>query len=122
MIDAQTLAQRYIASWNETDAATRRHLVDSLWTEDAHYADPMFKVDGPDAIAALIGGVHSKYPGHRFELTGSVDGHGPYIRFSWTLGPANGGAIAAGTDVATVAADGRLTQVTGFLDQLPTAA
>jgi|ERR1700744_5707647 hypothetical protein len=122
MIDAETIAERYIALWNETDATTRRQLVDDLWTENALYADPMMKADGQDGIAALIGGVHTQFPGYRFTLTGKVDGHGPYVRFSWSLGPLDGAVIARGTDFAAVAPDGRLAQVTGFLDQVPGAA
>jgi len=116
MIDALNLAQRYIASWNEADAAPRRQLVDSLWTEDAHYSDPMMQADGQDGIAALIGGVHTKFPGYRFALTGQPDGHRSHLRFSWSLAPADGPVVARGTDFAAVAADGRLSQVTGFLD------
>jgi hypothetical protein len=121
MIDAQDLAQRYIASWNEVDAAARRRLVDGLWTEDARYTDPMMKADGQVGISALISGVHGKFPGYRFALTGQADGHGPYVRFSWSLAPADGQVVARGTDFAAVAADGRLAQVTGFLDQVPGA-
>jgi hypothetical protein len=122
MTDAQTLAQRYIASWNEVDGATRRRLIDGLWTENARYADPMMNADGRDGITSLIGGVHSQFPGYRFALTEPVDGHGPYVRFSWSLSPGDGQAVARGTDFATVAPDGRLAQVTGFLDQAPGAA
>jgi SnoaL-like domain len=122
MIDAQTLAQRYIASWNETDTDSRRRLVNDLWTEGATYADPMMKAEGQDGIAALIGGVHSQFPGYRFALSGKADGHGPFVRFSWSLAPADGAAIARGTDFAAVAGDGRLAQVTGFLDQVPGVA
>jgi hypothetical protein len=122
MIDAQGIAQRYIASWNEADGAVRRRLVDELWTEDARYADPMMNADGQDGITNLIGGVHTRFPGYRFALTGQADGHGPYLRFSWSLAPAGGDAVARGTDFAAVAADGRLAQVTGFLDQIPGAA
>jgi hypothetical protein len=118
MIDAQNIAQRYIASWNETNTATRGQLVDALWTDDARYADPMMQADGPAAIAALIGGVHSQFPGCQFALTGQADGHGPFVRFSWSLGNGNGQVIARGTDFASVDADGRLSQVTGFLDQV----
>ena len=121
MIDAQNIAQRYIASWNETDATTRRQLVDALWTEDARYADPMMQAHGQDGIAALIGGVHTKFPGCRFALAGQADGHGPHLRFSWSLAPVDGQVLARGTDFAAVASDGRLAQVTGFLDQLPNA-
>jgi hypothetical protein len=121
MINAQELAQRYIASWNETDGTARRRLVDGLWTEDARYADPMMQAEGQDGIAGLIGGVHSQFPGYGFALTGQADGHGPFVRFSWSLAPAGGQVVARGTDFAKVAEDGRLAQVTGFLDQVPGA-
>jgi SnoaL-like domain len=125
MIDAQNLAARYIDSWNEADAATRRQMVKTLWTDDARYADPLMKAEGHDGIAALIGGVHAQFPGYRFALNGQADGHGPYVRFSWSLAPgdrtSDGHAVARGTDFASVAADGRLVQVTGFLDQMPGA-
>ncbi len=122
MTDAQDIAQRYIASWNEADAATRRDMIGSLWTEDARYADPMMKADGPDGISTLIGGVHTQFPGYRFAVTGQPDGHGPFIRFTWSLAQPNGPVVARGTDFAAVSADGRLVQVTGFLDQVPGAA
>ena len=122
MTDVANIAQRYLASWNEADAATRRHLLDSLWTEDACYADPMMQAQGHDAIAALITGVQQNFPGCRFELTGQPDGHGRHLRFSWSLAPADGPVIARGTDFAAIASDGRLAQVTGFLDQRPSAA
>ncbi|MEA2775799.1 MAG: hypothetical protein QOF90_1205 [Acetobacteraceae bacterium] len=122
MINAQELAQRYIAAWNETDGTARRRLVDGLWTEDARYADPMMQAEGQDCIAGLIGGVHSQFPGYSFALTGQADGHGPFVRFSWSLAPADGQVVARGTDFAKVAEDGRLAQVTGFLDQIPGAA
>ncbi|HEY0183411.1 MAG TPA: nuclear transport factor 2 family protein [Rhodopila sp.] len=122
MADLVTLAQRYISSWNETDAGARRRLVGELWTENARYVDPMMQADGQDGIAALIGGVHAKFPGYRFALAGQPDGHGGYLRFSWSLAPESGHVVARGTDFAAVAADGRLAQVTGFLDQAPDAA
>jgi hypothetical protein len=122
MIDTQELAQRYIASWNEVDPAARRQRIDGLWTENARYTDPMMQADGQDGITSLIGGVHSQFPGYRFALTGQADGHGRYLRFSWSLAPADGQAVARGTDFATVAADGRLSEVTGFLDQGPGTA
>jgi hypothetical protein len=39
------------------------------------------------------------------------------VRFAWDLvGPHDGTPVAAGVDFATVADDGRLRAVTGFLD------
>ena len=96
-------------------------MVDGLWVEDARYVDPMMQAEGLDGIATLIGGVHSQFPGYRFALTGLADGHGTSVWFSWSLRSADGQPIARGTDFAVVA-DGRLAQVTGFLDQVPGTA
>jgi hypothetical protein len=38
------------------------------------------------------------------------------VRFTWQLVAENGDAVATGVDFATVADDGRLRAVTGFLE------
>ena len=118
MTDAAKIAERYIDLWNETDSHNRRKLIASAWTEDASYVDPMMKGEGHAEIDALIGAVHQRFPGHRFALKGTPDGHGDRVRFSWTLGAANAAPIAHGTDFGLVAADGRLRSISGFLDQV----
>lgn len=42
--------------------------------------------------------------------------HHDRLRFSWTLAANEGDPVAIGTDFATVASDGRLSTVTGFLE------
>ena len=43
-------------------------------------------------------------------------GHGPFARFSWSLGPAGGAPVAGGTDIARLDEQGRVVEVIGFLD------
>ena len=52
---------------------------------------------------------------HRFELSFGPDAHNDVVRFTWDLTAGNG-PVARGTDFATVAEDGRLRSVTGFLE------
>ena len=53
----------------------------------------------------------------RFELSFGPDAHNDRVRFAWRLhGPDGGVPVAAGTDFGTVAEDGRLASVTGFLE------
>src|SRR5215212_7642436 len=70
MTDFDTLAQRYIATWNETDAAARQRAVAALYTEDARYTDPLVDAEGQEAIAATIGAVQQQFPGFVFRLAG----------------------------------------------------
>ncbi|PCC68784.1 Pimeloyl-ACP methyl ester carboxylesterase [Nannocystis exedens] len=114
------LVDRYLAAWNERDDAHRAQLIAATFTADARYVDPLAASEGHAGIHAMIGAVQAKFPAHVFARRGAADRHGDYLRFSWSLAPASGAAIAGGTDFATLAPDGRFASVTGFLDVLPT--
>ncbi|AWM86628.1 nuclear transport factor 2 family protein [Microvirga sp. 17 mud 1-3] len=121
MTDATAIADRYIAAWNETDPDMRRRLLSQIWTEDGTYRDPLMQGEGLDQIDTLIAAVHERFPTFRFALTGTPDGYGDCIRFSWELGPEGADGIVKGTDFATLQG-GRLKTVAGFLDQVPAQA
>jgi hypothetical protein len=110
-----TVVETYIASWNETDEARRRELVGAAFADDARYLDPLMSGAGTDGITAMIGAAQAQYPGHRFELAFGPDAHNDVVRFAWQMVGENG-PVARGTDFATVAPDGRLRNVTVFLE------
>ena len=110
-----SVVDTYIASWNEGDESRRRELVGQAFTDDARYLDPLMAGEGTDGITAMIGAAQTQFPGHRFELAFGPDAHNDVVRFAWRLVGENG-PVAGGTDFATVADDGRLRNVTGFLE------
>lgn len=119
MTEHSSLIERYIACWNEGDAARRRALVAATFTETAAYCDPMLLGEGHAGIDALIAAAQQHFPGLRFSRRGGMDAHHDRLRFSWDLGPEGGAPIAGGTDMAVVAEDGRFAAVTGFIDFAP---
>jgi hypothetical protein len=115
--DLNNLINRYIEAWNETDGERRRELVAAVWTDDGTYLDPLMSGAGHDSIATMIGLAQQQFPEHRFELSFGPDAHNDVVRFAWTLyGPEGNSAAGAGVDFGTVADDGRLRSVTGFLE------
>jgi hypothetical protein len=114
--DRHAVVNNYIAMWNETDARQRRELASQVVTEDAEYVDPLMSGDGIDGISAMIGVAQEQYPGHRFALVSGPDDHHDRVRFSWSLAPSGRAPIAIGTDFVTVADDGRMRSITGFLE------
>ncbi|MES2710584.1 MAG: nuclear transport factor 2 family protein [Pseudomonadota bacterium] len=119
MRSTEDTAQAYLAAWNEPDVAARAARIAREWSATARYADPMMEGEGPEGIAAMIDAARTRFPGHAFTLDGRPDGHGPFVRFAWTLAPSGGAAVARGTDVVRLDAAGRIEEVIGFLDAGP---
>ena len=117
MTDPNTIVERYLAMWNETDPARRRALVAQTVTDDAHYVDPLMSGHGVEGISAMIAGAQGQFPGHRFSLHTAPDTHHDRVRFSWSLAAGGDGQpVAVGVDFATLADDGRMRSITGFLE------
>jgi len=116
MQDRNTLAEAYLAAWNEPDIASRRRLMERHWAEQARYADPMMQAEGRDGIAGMIEAARASFPGHGFSLRGVPDGHGAFLRFGWVLAPEGGAPVARGSDVLRLDEEGRIAEVIGFLD------
>ncbi|UNZ16358.1 nuclear transport factor 2 family protein [Streptomyces sp. 891-h] len=118
----EAAVERYFAAWNAPDAESRAKAVAAAWTEDGSYTDPLAQVTGHGELAAAIGAAREQFPGCEFRQSGAVDGHHDIARFSWELVVvADGSSPAAGFDVITLAEDGRIASVKGFLDRVPGA-
>jgi len=110
----------YIAAWNTTDPARRRDVIARTWVEDGSYLDAHREGAGHAAIDAMIGAVQAQFPGCRFRLSSGIEAHHDRVRFSWCAGGSEQAPLFfAGTDFATLAPDGRLRAVTGFIDAMP---
>jgi SnoaL-like domain len=112
--------QRYFAAWNASGPEEIAKAVAAAWTEDGTYLDPLCEVAGHHRIGAVIAAAHEQFPGYRFRPLGEVDAHHGIARFGWELvSPVDGSAPVAGFDVITLADDGRISGVSGFLDRVP---
>ena len=109
----------YVASWNETDSARRRAAIAEAWSAAGRYRDPIMASDGHAGVDAMVAGVQQKFPGFVLKRISKVDHHNDAVRFAWSLGPVNGPSVVEGVDFCTLAADGRLASVVGFIDKMP---
>jgi hypothetical protein len=88
----------YLAAWNERDPKRRREFVAAAWTEEGSYIDA----------------------NHRLSLVSGIEAHNNFVRFSWAAGgTAEAPLYIGGTDFATLAPDGRMKTVAGFMDASP---
>ncbi|UQU63016.1 nuclear transport factor 2 family protein [Couchioplanes caeruleus] len=119
MSDFDTVVERYLAAWNETEPAVRRATIADVFAEDVRYVDPVAAVQGREELHALIGAAQQQFPGLVFTPGGPADAHHDQGRFTWHLGPAGEEPVVIGFDVVERDADGRIRTVLGFIDRAP---
>ncbi|QXE36548.1 nuclear transport factor 2 family protein [Streptomyces sp. GMY02] len=110
--------EQYLATWNATGDA-RATLLSQYWSPGATYTDPMAEVSGHAGIAAVVDGVHARFPGLVFTQVGEADAHHRQVRFRWGLGQEGAEPLAIGFDVLVLDESGRIQDVRGFLDKVP---
>ena len=113
------LADQYFAMWNSDDADRRAEIIEAAWSGDGVFVDPSFEVSGHDGLSKMVETAHEMFPGYRFSQTGDIDEHHNRLRWSWELAADGQPAVAGGTDVVTLDADGKIQEVIGFLNFAP---
>ena len=112
MLDAQTLADRYAAAWNEPDARSRLRAIAALW---APSAPPRAGVNEPHGFSGLgrlilrssrqTGGGD----GVCFRAARSARQRGDVVTFRWEMVLAGSEAVlASGVEFLIVDDDGRI--------------
>jgi hypothetical protein len=119
MSDLEILVDTYLSAWNETDADRRAELVERAWAADGRLIDPPLAAEGHAGISDMAAALHAQFPGHEFRRASGIDTHHEQLRFAWELVGLDGAVALAGVDVGELAADGRLSRVTGFFGDLP---
>jgi hypothetical protein len=120
MSNVNEIVVRYLSVWNERDATQRRDLVAKTWSEDGTYVDGARQGAGYGGIDAMIAKAQETFPGYRLALASGIETHHQYVRFSWVAGgTAEAPLYIKGTDIGTIADDGRLKSVIGFVDAAP---
>ena len=118
--DQQAAVRGYEEAWNETDADTRMSLLELAWADDAVYLDidVPHGIRGRDALSTFIGEEHAAEPGLVITTTRELVILGDRGWLQWTA-QSTIGTQSSGTDFIEFAPDGRIAQLTDFLDDTP---
>ena len=118
-IDINELAARYVAVFNEPDAAPRQVAIAGLWVADARMCTAANEYVGLDAITKRVEASYGKFvaQGNVFRLLGPADAHHDGVRIRWEMVPASGGnAVSGGTQFLLLDSDGRVRSDHQFID------
>jgi hypothetical protein len=84
MLDAQMLADRYVAAWNEQDATRRLEAIAALWAPDAQTPGGAGGRRGFGALGRLTFGSSEKN-GVRFRAAPTARRRGDVVTFRWEM-------------------------------------
>ena len=118
-VDRQEQIDEYVATWNETDPALRRAMIEKIWTEDGCYVDRGAEARGIDQISANIERIHRKFPDRIYGRTSEIYHHRERSRFEWAIIDPSGRPTFGGVAYVKFADDGRLRSVIGFFGAIP---
>ncbi|HEY3559137.1 MAG TPA: hypothetical protein VGL05_16820 [Kribbella sp.] len=134
--EAQELANRYVAVWNEPAADARRKAVEELWTENGvHLLEPpeeivkrakeigvtaTLEARGYEELTRRVTTAYGEFvaPG-QFEFVphGEAVVLRDLVKLRWAMVPAGGGeALAVGIDLLLLAPDGRIRTDYQFIE------
>jgi hypothetical protein len=120
MDNAQQLADRYVAVWNETDATRRRQTIADLWTTEGEHYVGAREVRGYAALEERIRGSHEKNVrdgGHRFRAARDAKALHDTVAFHWEMLAADGErVVATGLEFLLVDGQGRIRVDYQFFD------
>ena len=112
MPDAQTLAERYVAVWNERDEGSRRAAVAALWVPDGQHYVQGQQAQGYEALEKRIRGSHEKNVrdnGNRFRAARDARRLHDVVTFHWEMLPAGSETVLArGLEFLIVRDDGQI--------------
>jgi hypothetical protein len=109
MLDAQALADLYVAAWNEPDAARRSSAIAALWAPDAPGHN---RAGGYAALTKLTlagPGTSARREGVRYRAAPTARLRGDVVTFRWEMLLADSETVlAGGLEFLIVDDDGRI--------------
>jgi hypothetical protein len=97
MSEAEALADRYVAVWNDPDPAGRRKTIDSLWAPDGVHYMGTREARGYGALEERIKGSHERNVrdgGYRFRRVKTSQSLKNVVTFNWEMFSVKGGEVA----------------------------
>jgi hypothetical protein len=112
MLDPQTLADRYVAVWNEADEKRRRDAISALWVPNGQHFVEGRQARGYEELEKRVRGSHEKNVkenGNRFRAAPGARRLHDVVTFHWEMLPANGDTVLVrGLEFLIIDDEGRI--------------
>jgi hypothetical protein len=117
-MDAQALAERYVAVWNEPDAEARRRVIVTLWAPEGIHCARTIEARGHEALEKRVTASHERNVrdrGFRFRALDDARDLRDLALFGWVMHPADAPGQIEATGHAVLLMDGEGRIVADYL-------
>lgn len=112
VLDPQTIADRYVAVWNEKDEMRRREAIAALWVANGEHFVQGREARGYEELEKRVRGSHEKNVrdgGNRFRAAPGARRLHNVVTFYWEMLPANGDKVLVrGLEFLIINEEGRI--------------
>ncbi|SDT11985.1 nuclear transport factor 2 family protein [Actinopolymorpha singaporensis] len=110
--------ERYVEFWNAAAPEDQQRLAAQTFAAGVSSRTPVAVMRGVEELVAFRDQFAQHFPDYRFQAREVPETHHERARLRWEI-VVGGTTFATGTDVLHLDDAGRITEVTGFLDQPP---
>jgi len=110
----ESLWKRYARIWS-SEPGIRATELEACLADTCSYCDVNGLIEGRESLSIYMDGFQQNVPGGKFEILSVIHHHGRMLA-DWSLLGPRGAVLQTGRSFATIAADGRLQNITGFFD------
>lgn len=110
--------ERYVDFWNAATAEEQQRLAAQTFAEGVAYHAPLGIMSGPEELIGFRNQFAQHTADYSFRPRTEPETHHDRARLQWELITGEE-TFATGTDVLELDDAGRITSITGFLDQAP---
>jgi hypothetical protein len=115
----EATVERYVRFWNTGKPDEQQELAAETFIEDVRYHAEIGVFTGRQALIDF----HDQFTSHMTDAVlkrrEAPQLHHDRARHTWEIEVGDGKSFATGTDVLVFAADGRISEITAFLDRAP---
>ena len=109
MLDAQALADRYVAAWNEADSSKRSSAIAALWAPEALGHNGTHGYAARTKVTLAAPGTSMRHEGVRYRAAPTARLRGDVVTFRWEMLLADSETVlAGGLEFLIVDDDGRI--------------
>ncbi|KAA1430181.1 nuclear transport factor 2 family protein [Mycolicibacter arupensis] len=111
----ESIIVAHLDAWNSPSGPDRTRAIAEIYSDDVFVGEPAVALTGHTGVEAAIAALQEQLPDTVITRVGPTQTSQDLVTYAWTLGPADGAALASGRDVLIIR-DGKVASLYVIID------